>query len=144
MLTLTHAPRNTDLKFSPNEVADVGSKHWSRVKQDLLAQVFFYFLLLFEVVHVVSKRLSLQARPLGSVFFFKPVSDFFLTCVYFLYLFLWGPSTGSRVRENLLAQVCVCVGAWVRGCVGGEEKDGPLILCPLHYIDVPYRYVGVS
>ena len=105
---------------------------------------FFIFYFYLKLYTLCPSACRFKQDLLAQFFFFKPVSDFFLTCVYFLYLFLWGPSTGSRVRENLLAQVCVCVGAWVRWCVGGEEKDGPLILCPLHYIDVPYRYVGVS
>ena len=36
---IAHVPPHADLKFSPDEVADVGSLHWTRVKQDLLAQV---------------------------------------------------------------------------------------------------------
>ena len=85
----------SDLKFSPDEVAAVDSKHWTQVKEDLLAQVNDHqYSTLVWCVHVY----------------------------YTIQIYIHNTHTHTQTHTQLGPN--------------GEEKDGPMIQRPRHYIEI--------
>jgi hypothetical protein len=93
----------SDLKFSPDEVAAVDSKHWTQVKEDLLAQVNYHqYSTLVWCVHGY----------------------------YIIKIYIHNTHTHTHTYTHTHTHTHAQLGP------NGEEKDGPMIQRPRHYIEI--------